>query len=156
MDAGQITVDVIPRLVTGSHATGCDHGPDCLDCTPDFATLILATLILAAILDGNDRLARMEQLLMTDMTEQQHLDNDVNSLRTEWAAGVTELKNQIAMGVPAAELDFSNLDQLTGDVKAETEADAPVAPPAEPAPAEPTTTDAPPAPAPVDEPPASA
>lgn len=80
---------------------------------------------------------------MTEMTDQQHLDSDVNSLRTEWAAGVTELKNQIAMGVPADKLDFTNLDQLTGDVKAETDADAPPVPPVDgdPVPADPTSTD---------------
>lgn len=80
VSAGSITVDVVPRLVSGyQHNTApCDHGADCLDCTP-----IFATLILNAVLDQTERLDRVEKLLMTEATQIQTATDAITVLATE-------------------------------------------------------------------------
>jgi hypothetical protein len=88
------------------------HCPTC-DPWPDWARHITA------------QLTRLEHLIMS---EQAHLDQDVQAIAASVATIVTELKAQSAAGVP---LDFSAADALVQSVQGEATADAPPeAPPA--------------------------
>lgn len=90
------------------------------------------------------RFNQMEDRMTTDETQQAHLDRDIADIDAKFSDAIQHLKDQIAAGVPAEQLDFSRADALAGKADAEDVADTPPAP--EPAP----PVDAPTQPTPVD------
>lgn len=71
------------------------------------------------------KLDRLETMMTESLTDQQHIEQDVTAVRAAVTDAVTELKAQIAAGVPAEQLDFTSFDKLVTDEQAEAVADAP-------------------------------
>lgn len=83
------------------------------------------------------RFNQMEDRMTTDETQQAHLDRDIADIDAKFSDAIQHLKDQIAAGVPAEQLDFSRADALAGKADAEDVADTPPAPPVD-APTQPT------------------
>lgn len=106
----------------------------------------LLRLIIRRLAYLEARFNQLEERMTTDETQQAHLDRDIADIDAKFSDAIQHLKDQIAAGVPAAQLDFSKADALAGKADAEDATDNPPAPvPAAPvdAPVAPTPVDAP-------------
>lgn len=81
------------------------------------------------------QLAVLDRKVDKLMSDQSHLDTDIQAIGTQFATVVAELKAQHAAGTP---LDFTAADALVATVTGEAAADAPAtdAPPADAPPAD--------------------
>jgi hypothetical protein len=101
--------------------------------TTGYDKLFAAILQLEAALDFTYRdirnhIAEMGKKIMTQAeSNQDHLNRDIAGIQASFATAISELKTQIAAGVPSEQLDFSAADRLAADVAAEATRDAPVA-----------------------------
>lgn len=78
----------------------------------------------------NRTITRKAGQIMTQASDNQaHLDQDVAAIGESIATAVQELKDQIAQGATAQQLNFTRLDDLAASTAAEATADAPVTPP---------------------------
>jgi hypothetical protein len=57
--------------------------------------------------------------------QQDHLDRDVAEIDAKFSDAIQHLKDQIAQGVPAEQLDFTKADALVSKADAEDAADTP-------------------------------
>jgi hypothetical protein len=71
------------------------------------------------------RTETLEERLNIVTTDQEHLDQDVAQIDAKFSDAIQHLKDQIAQGVPAEQLDFSRADSLVQKADAEDAADTP-------------------------------
>ncbi len=88
----------------------------------------LLRLIIRHLIFLEARFNLLEERMTTDETQQQHLDRDISDIDAKYSDAIQHLKDQIAAGVPADQLDFSKADALAGKADAEDVADTPPAP----------------------------
>lgn len=81
--------------------------------------------LLTATEFNTQLLLEIKEIAMTESTDQQHLDADVDAMKTAFATVIAELKAQNAAGQP---LDFTAADALVTTEQTEATADAPAAP----------------------------
>jgi hypothetical protein len=74
------------------------------------------------------RMETLEERFNIVSEQQDHLDRDISEIDAKFSDAIQHLKDQIAQGVPAEQLDFSKADSLLAKATAEDEADTPAAP----------------------------